>query len=383
MSLISVQPFGLASPGGGPRILRSLYQKAPMPVLSVVTGRQGPGQTDWDEIHLPARPRLRPIDGTRYDHWGNAVEIAAPGRLKRSLVNVGQRNSAEVIHAVAHSAAFWPALQAARALDVPFVLTVHDDVRYLLRNTPRRHVVLERLSRAWRSADARLVISSALGEEYCRRYGAEDYAVVTDGLAEADFLSPRSETPGRIRCYFAGLFHRGYRPNLAALTQALRILREHDRDLTPSVTCRSGSLPAEFSDEPLLTTLPFGAEAEVRADISDADLLYLPLMFDSAYADMIAFSLSTKLVTYLGSGLPILYHGPAHGAAYDLLAANNAAILATTTEPQDLAAAIQSGMKQAEELVESARDLARREFLLEHQRERFWNAARPQRERLV
>jgi hypothetical protein len=110
----------------------------------------------------------------------------------------------------------------------------------------------------------------------------------------------------------------------------------------------------------------------VREDISRSDLLYLPLMFEPEYRDMVAFSLSTKLVTYLASGIPILYHGPPNGAAYELLAANDAAILATSSDPAAVCAAISAGLERAGELAANARELARREFMLEYQRARFW-----------
>lgn len=42
MTLLSVQPFGLEAPGGGPRILRSLYAQAPVQVVSLVTDLQIP-----------------------------------------------------------------------------------------------------------------------------------------------------------------------------------------------------------------------------------------------------------------------------------------------------------------------------------------------------
>jgi hypothetical protein len=128
-----------------------------------------------------------------------------------------------------------------------------------------------------------------------------------------------------------------------------------------------------------LSVLPFGSVQDVRADIGASDLLYLPLMFEPTYRDMVAFSLSTKLVTYLASGVPILYHGPPDCAAYELLASNDAAILATSPDPAFVAGAITDGLKRAQELTANACQLARREFMLEDQRARFWRPLRLER----
>lgn len=86
-------------------------------------------------------------------------------------------------------------------------------------------MALRCLGRAWREADERMVISMALGEEYCERYGRVSYAIVTDGLTDQDFL-PRSRDAEVLRVYFAGLFHRGYPPNLRTLLRALDLLRD-------------------------------------------------------------------------------------------------------------------------------------------------------------
>lgn len=372
MTFMTVQPFGLEAPGGGPRILRSLFAQAPVPVLSVISGPARSRCSDrWREISVPPRPSLGRLEGSRYGHWGDGLEIAMAGAASRKLRELARAHQVEQIHAVAHSASFWPALVAARQLQLPYLLTVHDDLRYLLRRSPLRDVALDRLGRAWRDADARFVISSALGDEYCRRYGERPYSTVTDGLMEADFLPPVVGIDNLL-CYFAGLFHRGYRGNLRTFLGALDVLAEQDSRRQPRLTCRCGSLPDEFHNRRRLRVVDFGSEAAVRTDIAQADLLYLPLMFEPEYADMIAFSLSTKLVTYLGAGRPILYHGPPGGAAYELLAANDAAIMATSTDPEVIARAIIDGIGRTREIVANAQDLARRQFMLDDQRERFW-----------
>ena len=61
--------------------------------------------------------------------------------------------------------------------------------------------------------------------------------------------------------------------------------------------------------------------------MESADLLYMPMPFGEAHEKFARYSLSTKMVTYAGSGVPILYHGPATSAAFDLLKRNDAAIL--------------------------------------------------------
>jgi glycosyltransferase involved in cell wall biosynthesis len=373
MTLVSVQPFGVQSPGGGSRILRSLFAAAPSSVLCVATLRIAPPPSaELAEVHVALRPAL-PTDGSRFDHLGTAVETMLAPLACRRLQRVLLRHGATAVHAVAHSPCFWPAFQAAGRLGLPFLLSVHDDVRYLLRGAPARRIVLERLARAWREADARFVISAALGEEYCSRYGAAEYQIVTDGVTDEDFIERDASSDGELRVYFAGLFHRGYRPNLAALASALDLLSVQPGAPRPSLLCRCGSLPETPASDTPVTVVPFGTQAQVRAEMGQADVLYMPLMFDPSYSDMIAFSLSTKLITYLASGVPILYHGPPHGAAYELLAAHDAGILATSSDPAEIASSLVTGLTRGAEVVDNARALAAREFSLHEQRQRFWS----------
>jgi len=109
--------------------------------------------------------------------------------------------------------------------------------------------------------------------------------------------------------------------------------------------------------------------------MESADLLYMPIPFGEAYEKFARYSLSTKMVTYAGSGVPILYHGPAASAAYDLLSRNNAAFLLPTLEPEEIAETL-SGLTQPRraEVVANALALAKREFMLADQRRKFWDA---------
>jgi glycosyltransferase involved in cell wall biosynthesis len=371
MTVVSVQPFGLASPGGGPRILRALFADPPQRVLSVVTGVEASAPGDWDEVHVPLRPSL-PTDGSRFNHWGDGVEVALAPAASRRLRGLLRSHGATVVHTVTHAPSFWPALQAARGLGLPVVLTVHDDLRYLLRHSPLRGTALRRLGAAWRDADVRIVIAEAMGREYAARYGERPFSIVTDGLRPADLHEPRVR--GGLAVYFAGLFHRGYRDNLVRLLAALDLVAARTPAVNASFTARCGSLPGEFDAAVPVRALPFGPESVVGEDLARADLLYLPLMFGEEYRDMTDFSLSTKLVTYLGSGIPILYHGPPRGAAHEVLARHDAAILAPSMDPEDIATALAEAPRRAPAVVRNALALARSEFMLTEQRRRFWAA---------
>ena len=76
------------------------------------------------------------------------------------------------------------------------------------------------LASAWQAATWRFVITEALGEEYCRRFGTLPYSVVTDGV-EPTAVVPGPRTTGQLRVYFMGLLHLAYEANFLALLDAL------------------------------------------------------------------------------------------------------------------------------------------------------------------
>ena len=87
-------------------------------------------------------------------------------------------------------------------------------------------------------------------------------------------------------------------------------------------------------------------------------------------------SLPTKLVTYVGSGRPLLYHGPAAAAAAQLLRDSGAALVLEEQDPARLATALVRWIESAEPTACAARslDLARSRFLRGQQQRLFWGA---------
>jgi glycosyltransferase involved in cell wall biosynthesis len=369
--ILFVQPFGVGGPGGGPRILRTLIRAASLDALSVCTSPDVPPRTDLvEERHLRSRPALGSFEHTRLAPSLAALDTAYQRRLARNLRAAAVEWRAEAVHSVAHSVDFWPAFRVSQALRLPYLLSVHDDLRYALRGSPARRPALRRLGEAWRAADARFVITDQLGTEYCERYGDRGFAVVTDGL-ESIADRPPEPSDSTLHVYFMGAYHTAYRDNFDTLLAALARLRRERPEREVSLTWRGGGLPFEHESEVPMEVRGFGPEDAPQREAGDADLLYLPLPFGKAHRDFVRFSLSTKLVTYLGTGRPIVYHGPKEAAAARLLIEHDAAIVVDSPRPEDLVAALDRGLPQARSMGANALALARREFAVSDVRDRF------------
>jgi glycosyltransferase involved in cell wall biosynthesis len=371
-----VHPFGLSSVSGGSQILRSLLQDAPADYLSVCCSATAPAPTViGPEVHVPSRPYLGRIESTRFSKWTCMVDRALSGRFTRRLESLCREKRVSAIHGLAHRLQFFSAFRAARNLGLKYFISVHDDLLYSLAEHPDRFRGEKYLGHVWQEADGRFVISHAMGEEYCRRYGARSFEIITDGV-ETIPAKPMARSPQSLRIYFMGLFHRSYEPNLRSLLRAVEHFQRVEPAIRVSVRLRCGSLPPSLtstSQRVSIEVLPMGSQQDVTRDLADADLLYLPLPFDADFELFVRFSMSTKMVSYLGSGLPILYHGPRASAAGELLCKHGAALVANSLEMDDLIPCLQQTVHNLDDTVNQALSLCRSQFSLQGQRRRFWD----------
>jgi hypothetical protein len=322
---------------------------------------------------MPPRRAVGRLERTRLSPYFDLLAWSQSRAFDRKFVGALRDHGVRALHAVAHDLSFAKALAAARELDAPFYLSVHDDLSYVMRARPDRERGCALLGTAWQAATWRFVVTEALAEEYCSRYGAVPYSVVSDGVEPAGAVS-RPRTHGRLRVYFMGLLHLAYEANFLALLDSLDDADSHGDSQGASLTCRCGSLPLRSLRNRHINVLPFDVEDAVADDLREADLLYLPLPFGAEHEAFTRFSLSTKLVTYLGSGVPILYHGPPFGTAHDLLAAHDAAFLVTSLDRASLATVLCASAARRQAVAGNALALARDKFLLQHQQRVFWDA---------
>jgi glycosyltransferase involved in cell wall biosynthesis len=374
-TILFLQPFSFGSPGGGARILRALLEGAPFPWHSACAAPKKP-RARPNETYLRTRPWWGRIEHSRFAVIPNATAPFYAPIFRRQLRRLCRKLGVCGIHVVPHAGLdFAQAHLVARELGIPFFISMHDDIAYTAGGAGRGGQIKDAIRNAWREASGRFVISEALGREYCERYGARDYQVVTDGLSE--LTRPRGAAdPEELRIYFMGLFHMVYEPNLRALLDGLKLFERQHPLISVRLTCRCEHIrPHVLQGAKEVTVLPFSSETQVKQDMESADLLYMPIPFGEAFAKFARYSLSTKMVTYAGSGVPILYHGPAASAAHDLLNKNKAAFLLTTLEPEEIARTL-SGLTQRRraEVAANASVLAAREFMLVDQTRKFWGA---------
>jgi hypothetical protein len=109
---------------------------------------------------------------------------------------------------------------------------------------------------------------------------------------------------------------------------------------------------------------------QLRAELNEADLLYLPIKFTKPL--FYKYSLSTKMVGYTGAGGCIFYHGPNDSAASNLLKKYQAAICCNTLNSVDIIYNLLDFFDNAEQISNNAKKLLKDKFIYEDLYAQFW-----------
>ncbi len=364
-----VQPFGMNAEGGSSRIFRSLLEGRTASVL--VHGQQPPPPSRFNEVYLCDRPRFGRLENTRF--WG-MLQSTRLLRWRASRKRIRARLDdwhPPLVHSHVHGTGFIHAFRWCEDHAVPHAASFHDDIRHLCLGDPLKGLWERMAGDVWRRSSVRFVISPEMGRTYEARYGSAPWTIVTDGLDQiADSVRPTASK--RLHVYFAGALNVPYEPCFLALQKALKNIQASRPDWSVRLILRGGrNLKGEDPGAPHVEVRPYADQASVIRDLEEIDVLYLPLSLDVKYADFARLSLSTKLVTYLGSGLPVFYHGPAESAAWRLLREHDAAWGCHSLSPDEIAHGLVSLEESGRAIVENALALARRDFRIADIRLRF------------
>jgi hypothetical protein len=377
MKILSYQSFSLYANGGGNRILRRLYQghEADVVSLAIEAGYYKPVTGAITENIIPAIPLRRP-----WMKW-RSRDIATWIRekpLKQYTINRIRQEARAIDCDVIHIMSCGPwstALCNEEALaHKELWISVHD--HFSTTQCPFRDASL-----LWNRADRRLVISPELGNEYQRLFGQLPYELITDGVLENEISAPAVNLQEPFIIYFAGLLHIEYIPLFRILADALDILSK--KGLSFKLVFR-GTQQLPFLKGRAFETiyLPVSLDNGVlKKDLDAASILYLPIKFVDP--DFYRYSLSTKMVGYLGASGSILYHGPYDSAAGRLLRESHSAVSCTSLYVEEMVTSLLHLINEKNIISSNAKELARNRFRLEGIQERFWQegARQPEKEK--
>ena len=375
MKTVFVQPFSILGNGGGARILRSVVERAPCETEVVVACAYANPASGDRETLLYTRPPLGRLDRSRLAWMGSFLEEFWRGSFRRRLRAHLLRTKAAAVHVVPHSGGdFFEAWSAARGLGLRVVMSLHDDLDSTARGHPFVKRLGPRLAQVWQDADHRFVISGEMGRMCCERYGQRPFERHTD-FAERAAQPALREAPDVWRLFFMGLYQLATVENFQMLHGAVERLRERGVLKLESFRLR-GAVPPNTATSPSWATfLPLADDAQVQRDLAESHLAYLPLPLGQEHREAMRLALSTKMISYLAAGLPILAHVPGDSAVAGFLKKHQAGIVSEANDPVTLAAVLEPFFREPARLVEMARrawECAGREFAPEVVVGTFW-----------
>lgn len=237
---------------------------------------------------------------------------------------------------------FAAAYFASRRARVRFYAYLFDEYRY--QSVLRFHRVIaswiERF--ALQNADAVIVACEFLRDEYRERYGVEAYVVrnpVEDLEPQPAMLETGLESEDEVSLLYTGQIYAAHYDAFQRLVEALEQLHDlnarlHIYTAQPPELLQAAGIrgPVVFHN--------FQPAARIRYLQQKADILFLPLAFNSPYPEIIRTSAPTKLGEYLISERPILAHVPKGSFISWYLREHQCGIVVDEPNPDLLAQAI-------------------------------------------
>ncbi|MFA6087891.1 hypothetical protein [Mucilaginibacter sp.] len=366
MKILSFHPFSLYSNGGGNRILRRLYEGRENDVTTLVVEASAikPHNGSIKETIVYATPVIQPWARWKLRNlliWlrNKAFKPYTTNKIRRAAARI----SYDVLHVVDHGPFATALCTDEFCTKENLWVSFHD---HFLTT----HGTFEDSSLLWNMAKRRLVISNELGMEYQKLFGEKDYEIITDGVAEKEMSETVTSGQLPVVVYFAGLLHIDYISLFNVLANALDELSKQGYSFklvlrgTQQIPFLQNRL---FATEYRPVTLN---DAELKQELDASTILYLPIKFTQPYFYL--YSLSTKMVGYLGAAGAILYHGPADSAACHLLQKNKAAVCNTQLAVNELSEDMLNLIANKTTIAANAKLLAKERFNLAEIQKQFW-----------
>jgi hypothetical protein len=303
----------------GSALLYRLLQEYPSEKLMIVEAN---GRESIPERRLPGvayRQYVHPgqrLQRTRFGIWANGWFAMRSGERARGVRRLMDGFAPQAILTLAHDLSWVAAAEIAGEEKLPLHLIVHDD--------PLSSCFLPRgfdgwkekqFGRVYRQAASRLCVCPSMEQEYRGKYGVEGQVMYPSRAKDAPRFADAPKTYGKnggpLVVAYAG--HPGCRDMIVKLAACLEksggqlllfgpAYSEEKR--TPELNRPNIQLRGLVPSQELIARLR-----------EEADVVFVPIPFDSGSADFARLSFPSKLTDYTVTGLPLLIWGPDYCSA--------------------------------------------------------------------
>ena len=256
---------------------------------------------------------------------------------------------------------------ASRWTGVPLAPYIFDDYAYqwigINREISRR---VERI--ILKHAKEVAVPNEYMQREYRTRHGVESFLIrnpcIIPDLDELD-AADRVFSKGAISIVYTGAIYHAHYDAFRNMVSALDRIDEPDVKLHLFTVQTVAELESHGICGPKVVCHPHVESSEVPKIIRQADILFLPLAFESPIPEVIRTSAPGKIGEYLAVGRPVLVHAPGDSFVSWFIRENGCGVVVGERDPAVLSNAIAGILSDASlriSMGERARALARKEF---------------------
>ena len=266
--------------------------------------------------HLP--PPFRVNRGHRFGLYrlreGVNIPLAVAQHARR-ITEIVRREKCEAIVACTGDVAQMPAAYlASRRTNVPFYAYIFDHYSYREWQDPAAAFWARRFEpRLMKRAAGVIVPNETLRDDLRERYGVEA-AVIHNSFDISPYEAreqppPSSARDGEIKIVYTGDIYEAHYDAFRNLVAAIESLGRSGVKLHLYTNRPEKDLDALGIRGPVVRH-PHHAMREMPGIQMEADLLFLPLAFNSPYPELVRTSATTKLGEYLAARRPVLVHAP-------------------------------------------------------------------------
>ena len=229
------------------------------------------------------------------------------------------------------------------------------------------------IARIMRGATAVICPNEFIAALSREKYGART-EIVRNPCDLSAYAEPVMQPPAadELRIVFTGAVYEAHFDAFRDLLRALELPGARAR-IHLYTALSPQSLAAHGIEGPIVFHRHLAVEDVPQAQRS-ADVLFLPLAFESAYPELVRTSSPGKFGEYLGAGRPILAHVPGDSFVADYLQRNDAGVVVADRDPASLRSAVDALAKDpvlAHRLAGNAWKCAMQDFEVGNVREHF------------
>ena len=330
------------------------------------------------ELEKPFRINRGDRFGLRYVREGMNIPFAVKQHAQR-IVEIVRREQCEAIVACTGEVTLLPAAHlASQRLGIPLLAYIFDDYSYREWEDPSAAFWARRYERRFiKDAAAVIAPNEILRDDLRHRYNVMP-VVIHNSFDISPYeqngrLTSAIDAKKEVNLVYTGEIYEAHYDAFRNMIRAIELLGRPELKLHIYTNRLAEDLEKLGISGPVVHHPGLPGTEMPRVQM-DADILFLPLAFESPYPNLVRTSSTTKLGEYLGARRPVLVHAPKDSFVSWYFRTNDCGVVIDENDPGRLAEGINTILSDnslCQTMAMNAWECARRDFSIDLSRAAF------------